>query len=115
MALDECEPNRWYCAFVTICHNPPGMGDGTEKNFYGIEVIICTYVEKNLIPVMPTSYYHTTSRLVIRSTSFSQPKFHGRNFGKTLAKTSSPLLGLEIYSTSSPAKTFPPKTYSLCR
>ena len=53
MALDECEPNRWYCAFLTICHNRPGMSYGTGTILYGIEAITCTYVEKNLIPIMP--------------------------------------------------------------
>ena len=46
MALDECEPNRWYCAFLTICHNRPGMGYGTGTILYGIEAIPCTYVKK---------------------------------------------------------------------
>ena len=50
MALDECEPNRWYCTFLTIYHNRPGMGYGTENILCGIEIIICTYAEKNSFP-----------------------------------------------------------------
>ena len=47
MVLDECEPNRWYCAFHDHLSQLSGNGLWYWDNLYGIEAITYTYVEKN--------------------------------------------------------------------